>query len=140
MITKILDSGKIDTNAILKICSLAEEKIWDLEDKRLADRGLLYDDGKIKIPLSSARTDSPLAAKKQTSKVSVEPTQTSTRDAGCIPHPVVNCDSFALTDDQEVALEKMKQFIESKRKYFRLTGYAGTGKSYLTVQRDEMVT
>ena len=40
-----------------------------------------------------------------------------------------------LTPDQAIALEKMKQFVTSnKRKYFRLVGYAGTGKSYLTVQ------
>lgn len=40
-----------------------------------------------------------------------------------------------LTPDQSAALEMMKQFINTPRqKYFRLTGYAGTGKSYLTVQ------
>ena len=40
-----------------------------------------------------------------------------------------------LTPDQSAALEKMKQFINTPRqKYFRLTGYAGTGKSYLIVQ------
>ena len=41
----------------------------------------------------------------------------------------------SLTADQSAALEKMKQFIQTPRqKYFRLTGYAGTGKSYLIVQ------
>ena len=41
----------------------------------------------------------------------------------------------SLTADQSAALEKMKQFIHTPRqKYFRLTGYAGTGKSYLIVQ------
>ena len=41
----------------------------------------------------------------------------------------------SLTADQSAALEKMKQFINTPRqKYFRLTGYAGTGKSYLIVQ------
>ena len=40
-----------------------------------------------------------------------------------------------LTPDQSEALEKMKRFIFSPRqKYFRLTGYAGTGKSFLIVQ------
>lgn len=40
-----------------------------------------------------------------------------------------------LTPDQAIALEEMKKFITSnKTKYFRLVGYAGTGKSYLVVQ------
>ena len=40
-----------------------------------------------------------------------------------------------LTSDQSAALEMMKQFVQTPRqKYFRLTGYAGTGKSYLIVQ------
>ena len=43
--------------------------------------------------------------------------------------------SPSLTEDQQAALSKMKQFIQTRRqKYFRLTGYAGTGKSYLIVQ------
>ena len=42
---------------------------------------------------------------------------------------------LSLTPDQSVALEKMKQFVQTPRQtYFRLTGYAGTGKSYLIVQ------
>ena len=41
----------------------------------------------------------------------------------------------SLTLDQAAALEKLKQFIQTPRqKYFRLTGFAGTGKSFLTVQ------
>lgn len=42
---------------------------------------------------------------------------------------------ISLTPDQLAALLKMQQFIQTPRqKYFRLTGYAGTGKSFLTVQ------
>ena len=42
---------------------------------------------------------------------------------------------LSLTPDQSAALEMMKQFVQAPRqKYFRLTGYAGTGKSYLIVQ------
>ena len=42
---------------------------------------------------------------------------------------------FSLTPDQQSALEEMKQFVQTPRQtYFRLTGYAGTGKSYLIVQ------
>ncbi len=47
----------------------------------------------------------------------------------------VDVSQFPLTPDQEQALETLKQFVETtSQKYFRLTGYAGTGKSYLTVQ------
>ena len=43
--------------------------------------------------------------------------------------------NFSLTPDQLTALEKMKQFVQTPRQtYFRLTGYAGTGKSFLIVQ------
>ena len=58
---------------------------------------------------------------------------------------------LSLTPDQSAALEMMKQFVQQggrtsggnlrvphlqtpRQKYFRLTGYAGTGKSYLIVQ------
>ena len=42
---------------------------------------------------------------------------------------------LSLTPDQSVALEKMKQFVQTPRQtYFRLTGYAGTGKSFLIIQ------
>ena len=51
------------------------------------------------------------------------------------PTPSSTQGSSSLTEDQQAALEKMKQFINTPRqKYFRLTGYAGTGKSYLIVQ------
>ena len=36
-----------------------------------------------------------------------------------------------LTPDQETALKKLKSFTLSQDKFFRLTGYAGTGKSFL---------
>nr|MDJ0649182.1 AAA family ATPase [Xenococcaceae cyanobacterium MO_188.B19] len=36
-----------------------------------------------------------------------------------------------LTPDQEQALSRLKQFTQSNNKFFRLTGYAGTGKSFL---------
>ena len=42
---------------------------------------------------------------------------------------------LSLTPDQSVGLEKMKQFVQTSRQtYFRLTGYAGTGKSFLIIQ------
>lgn len=39
-----------------------------------------------------------------------------------------------LTDCQREALEKLKKFVKSKHQHFRLTGYAGTGKSFLIAQ------
>jgi ribulose bisphosphate carboxylase small subunit len=36
-----------------------------------------------------------------------------------------------LTKDQEQALAKIEEWMSSKERYFRLSGYAGTGKSYL---------
>jgi ATP-dependent exoDNAse (exonuclease V) alpha subunit len=37
----------------------------------------------------------------------------------------------SLTKDQVQALAKIKKWMNSKERYFRLSGYAGTGKSYL---------
>ena len=39
-----------------------------------------------------------------------------------------------LTTDQETALEQLKNFTHSNDKFFRLTGYAGTGKTFLITQ------
>ena len=36
-----------------------------------------------------------------------------------------------LTTDQKQALAKLKSFIQSNKSFFRLSGYAGTGKSFL---------
>ena len=36
-----------------------------------------------------------------------------------------------LTSSQEQAIALIKKFLQSNQKYFRLTGYAGTGKSFL---------
>ena len=36
-----------------------------------------------------------------------------------------------LTKDQEIALTELKSFSQGQDKFFRLTGYAGTGKSFL---------
>ncbi|MDJ0649737.1 MAG: DEAD/DEAH box helicase [Xenococcaceae cyanobacterium MO_188.B19] len=39
-----------------------------------------------------------------------------------------------LTSDQKIALSLLKKFTHSQDKFFRLTGYAGTGKSFLITQ------
>ena len=39
-----------------------------------------------------------------------------------------------LTDSQSKAVEKLKAFVNSNEKYYRLTGYAGTGKSFTIAQ------
>ena len=41
---------------------------------------------------------------------------------------------ITLTNSQQQALNKLKQFIKSNQQHFRLTGYAGTGKSFLIAQ------
>jgi DNA replication protein DnaC len=41
--------------------------------------------------------------------------------------------TIALTPDQEKALAQLKTFTDSNQKFFRLTGYAGTGKTFLIV-------
>lgn len=43
-------------------------------------------------------------------------------------------DTVTLTDSQQIAFTKLKEFVASDNKYFRLTGYAGTGKSFLICQ------
>ena len=46
--------------------------------------------------------------------------------------PVIQPDSESnLTSDQQFALSQLKFFTQSQDKFFRLTGYAGTGKSFL---------
>lgn len=46
--------------------------------------------------------------------------------------PVIREDfQFSLTGDQQLALNQLKSFTQSQYKFFRLTGYAGTGKSFL---------
>ncbi len=41
---------------------------------------------------------------------------------------------ITLTKSQALALEKLQEFVHSNKKYFRLTGYAGTGKSFIIAQ------
>ncbi|MDJ0650297.1 MAG: AAA family ATPase, partial [Xenococcaceae cyanobacterium MO_188.B19] len=43
-------------------------------------------------------------------------------------------DTITLTNSQQQALEKLKQFVKSNQQHFRLTGYAGSGKSFLMAQ------
>ena len=43
----------------------------------------------------------------------------------------ISYNELTLTIDQETALSQLKIFTESNYKFFRLTGYAGTGKSFL---------
>ena len=46
--------------------------------------------------------------------------------------PVIQQDELSnLTDAQQLALSQLKSFTQSQDKFFRLTGYAGTGKSFL---------
>ncbi len=45
--------------------------------------------------------------------------------------PIDEDEDYKLTPDQETALSQLKNFTYSNDKFFRLTGYAGTGKSFL---------
>jgi ATP-dependent exoDNAse (exonuclease V) alpha subunit len=47
--------------------------------------------------------------------------------------------SINLTQDQKRVLKQIQLFIIKKEKYFRLTGYAGTGKSFLMSQLVELL-
>ncbi len=40
-------------------------------------------------------------------------------------------ENYQLTAEQKLALSQLQQFTQSQNKFFRLTGYAGTGKSFL---------
>ena len=40
-------------------------------------------------------------------------------------------DTFCLTSDQEAALSQLKEFTSGREKFFRLVGFAGTGKTFL---------
>ncbi|MDJ0903176.1 MAG: AAA family ATPase [Xenococcus sp. MO_188.B8] len=56
----------------------------------------------------------------------------SSADAQTESMPVMEEDSQSnLTGDQQLALAQLKSFTQSQDKFFRLTGYAGTGKSFL---------
>jgi DNA replication protein DnaC len=65
----------------------------------------------------------------QSSEDTVKPTET-------IPKIVINKNNFSnLTSSQQEAFTSLMGFIRnSKAKYFRLSGYAGTGKSFLMVE------
>ena len=75
------------------------------------------------INTSIAHDSKPLSSLSVNPPNAIEQTKTDTRS------------TVSLTPDQQAALEKMKQFVQTPRqKYFRLTGYAGTGKSFLIIQ------
>ncbi|MDJ0573661.1 MAG: DEAD/DEAH box helicase [Xenococcaceae cyanobacterium MO_234.B1] len=48
-----------------------------------------------------------------------------------VAKPSKRKENYQLTPDQKKALSRLKQFTRSNNKFFRLTGYAGTGKSFL---------
>ncbi len=48
-----------------------------------------------------------------------------------IAKPSKRKENYQLTPDQKKALLRLKQFTKGQNKFFRLTGYAGTGKSFL---------
>ncbi|MGK7899795.1 MAG: hypothetical protein AB4372_40805, partial [Xenococcus sp. (in: cyanobacteria)] len=48
-----------------------------------------------------------------------------------VAKPSKRKENYQLTPDQKLALLRLKQFTKGQNKFFRLTGYAGTGKSFL---------
>ena len=121
LIPEILEFARmIDRSKVTVEVSEAIDILFDeLVDLKILDRA-----AQKMIALQSqksAETDVPSAssAPRRKSVLVVQPAKTD----------------FSLTPDQLVALEKMKQFVQTPRqKYFRLTGYAGTGKSFLIIQ------
>ena len=54
---------------------------------------------------------------------------------------MTNTATFKLTTDQANAIAQMKEFCAyPEHKFFRLTGYAGTGKSFTICQLIQMAT
>lgn len=111
LIPEILEFAQIIDRAKT---NLDPDELLDLLFDELTDSELLERAANKMIALHNTKSNS----SKEKSVVELRPDQATSE----------------LTPDQAIALDKMKQFVTSKRKYFRLVGYAGTGKSYLTVQ------
>lgn len=116
-LARMLDSCQFDLSKVAEICDRAEVKVGKLE---LADsREGVSLNRRIRTNMAQTKVEI------QEQNADLLPV-VSRRDKAV---------DFSLTSDQASALFKMKQFVGIPRqKYFRLTGYAGTGKSYLIVQ------
>ena len=135
---RMLDQAKID----LELDEALDLLFDELVDRKILDRAaekmivLRENSTDLQMPETSEVTTlnrrintSTEEDKKTLSSLSVNPPSTIEQTKTDIPLTV------SLTPDQSTALEMMKQFVQTPRqKYFRLTGYAGTGKSYLIVQ------
>lgn len=82
---------------------------------------------KVKLVLNELRHEPkapapPMLLRRMTSEV---------QKSANVPSPSKRKESYQLTPDQKLALFRLQQFTHSKDKFFRLTGYAGTGKSFL---------
>ena len=113
---RVLDQVKTD---------LELDEALDLLFDKLVDRRILDRAAEKMIALQENQTSQEISnIAKDESVLAVSATQVA---------ELVSTSSLTL--DQSAALEKMKQFVQTPRqKYFRLTGYAGTGKSFLIVQ------
>ena len=113
---RVLDQVKID---------LELDEALDLLFDELVDRRILDRAAEKMIALQENQTSQEISnIAKDESVLAVSATQVA---------ELVSTSSLTL--DQSAALEKMKQFVQTPRQtYFRLTGYAGTGKSFLIVQ------
>ena len=126
-LARMMDRGDFDIRQIESIFESSTKKlraeIWNLEPSELEQLNQVF--SKDKTNLNTA------IALNRRLKQSSEPEKRTIDWVEDTVSPLL----FSLTPDQQKALEKMKEFVRTDRqKYFRLTGYAGTGKSFLTVQ------
>lgn len=109
-----------------------EDRLVDILFDEVDDSRVLDKIAKKILTLRTTRGTPPFGVPASSSTATITVESCSDRH---LPSPNPTQSSPSLTEDQQAALEKMKQFINTPRqKYFRLTGYAGTGKSYLIVQ------
>ncbi len=82
---------------------------------------------KVKLVVNEDRSEptepaTPMLLRRMTSEV---------EKSANVAKPSKRKENYQLTPDQKKALSRLKQFTRSNNKFFRLTGYAGTGKSFL---------
>lgn len=62
------------------------------------------------------------------------PVLVTNEDSDDVDEDSTEVEEVKLTPDQEVAKTKINEFLASDRRFFRLTGYAGSGKTFLLIQ------
>ena len=133
-LARILDSCSFEAEKIRVICQRAEAKVEALQE----------------VKISTVKVDDPIVVKNSVTENFGTDNFASDRfndedleqEADLIdpvefvyPEEANSKRQPQLTTDQAQALDRLKQFVDySQEQYFRLTGYAGTGKSFLLVE------